>query len=355
MRPDYGQVHEYCAIRGAPFARWLARNVAPLRPENITLVALPEGVVIEHKTPGGSRRENFCSPFQIVMVLLNRFTHCTKSAAWRACNQSLLTKNSTARPRSTALDILSLFWGDPTPYVERAHAAGVKVFHQVGSVAEAQRAAAAGVDVIVAQGVKAGGHVAGEVSTLALVPRVVDAVAPRPVVAAGGIADARGVVAVLALGAQAAVLGTRFLASSESRAHPHYKQKVLEASEQDTVRTTLFGYGWPDAPHRTLRTAFVRQWLGQEARGQESRPDEPVVGQTVIGGQPMPVLRFMGFPPNSDASGDIESMDLLAGQAVGLVREVKPAGQIVRELVEEARQIISQRLTDLVATRTDRS
>jgi NAD(P)H-dependent flavin oxidoreductase YrpB (nitropropane dioxygenase family) len=253
------------------------------------------------------------------------------------------------------IPILSLFWGDPTPYVERAHAAGVKVFHQVGSVAEAQRAAAAGVDVIVAQGVEAGGHVAGEVSTLALVPRVVDAVAPRPVVAAGGIADARGVVAVLALGAQAAVLGTRFLASSESRAHPHYKQKVLEASEQDTVRTTLFGYGWPDAPHRTLRTAFVRQWLGQEARGQESRPDEPVVGQTVIGGQPMPVLRFMGFPPNSDASGDIESMDLLAGQAVGLVREVKPAGQIVRELVEEARQIISQRLTDLVATRTDRS
>lgn len=251
--------------------------------------------------------------------------------------------------------ILSLFWGDPTPYVERAHAAGAKVFHQVGSVADAQRAAAAGVDVIIAQGVEAGGHVAGEVSTLALVPRVVDAVAPRPVAAAGGIADARGVVAVLALGAQAAVLGTRFLASAESRAHPHYKKKVLEASEEDTVRTTLFGYGWPDAPHRTLRTAFVRQWLGQEARGQESRPDEPKVGQTIIGGRPMPVLRFMGFPPNCDASGDIDSMDLLAGQGVGLVRAVKPAGQIVHELVEEARQIISQRLASVVATRTDQS
>ncbi|HKB36582.1 MAG TPA: nitronate monooxygenase, partial [Gemmataceae bacterium] len=220
----------------------------------------------------------------------------------------------------------------------------------VGSVADARRADAAGVDVIIAQGVEAGGHVTGEVSTLALVPRVVDAVAPRPVAAAGGIADARGVVAALALGAQAAVLGTRFLASTESRAHPHYKQKVLEASEQDTVRTTLFGHGWPDAPHRTLRTAFVRQWLGQEARGQESRPDEPVVGQTVIGGQPIPVLRFMGFPPNGDASGDIESMDLLAGQGVGLVRAVKPAGQIVHELVEVAKQIIAQRLLGLVAT-----
>src|SRR5499425_44752 len=235
--------------------------------------------------------------------------------------------------------VLSLFWGDPTPYVGRAHAVGVKVFHQVGSVPDARRAAAAGVDVIIAQGVEAGGHVAGEVSTLALVPQVVDSVSPRPVAAAGGIADGRGLVAVLALGAQAAVLGTRFLASSEARAHPHYKQRVLEASEGDTVRTILFGHGWPNAPHRTLRTAFVRQWLGQEGRGQESRPDEPIVGQTIIGGQSIPVLRFMGFPPNANASGDIDSMDLLAGQSVGLVREVVPAGQIVRELVEEARQI----------------
>jgi NAD(P)H-dependent flavin oxidoreductase YrpB (nitropropane dioxygenase family) len=191
--------------------------------------------------------------------------------------------------------------------------------------------------------------VAGEVSTLALVPRVVDAVAPRPVAAAGGIGDARGVVAVLALGAQAAVLGTRFLASAESRAHPRYKQKLLEAGEGDTVRTTLFGHGWPNAPHRTLRTAFVEQWLGQEARGQESRPDEPAVGRTVVGGQPMAVLRFMGLPPNCDANGDIESMDLLAGQGVGLVREIKPAGEIVRELMDEARQIVSQRLAGLAA------
>jgi len=151
--------------------------------------------------------------------------------------------------------VLSLFWGDPTPYVGHAHAAGVKVFHQVGSVADARRAAAAGVDVIIAQGVEAGGHVAGEVSTLALVPRVVDAVAPRPVVAAGGIADARGVVAVLALGAQAAMLGTRFLASAESRAHPHYKQRLLEADEggydpNHSVRPRLAKRRAPDAADR---------------------------------------------------------------------------------------------------------
>jgi NAD(P)H-dependent flavin oxidoreductase YrpB (nitropropane dioxygenase family) len=246
--------------------------------------------------------------------------------------------------------VLSLFWGDPAPYVDRAHAAGTKVLHQVGSVADAQRAAAAGVDVIVAQGAEAGGHLAEEVSTLALVPRVVDAVAPRPVAAAGGIGDARGVVAVLALGAQAAVLGTRFLASTESRAHPRYKEKLLAVNEGDTVRTTLFGHGWPNAPHRTLRMAFVRQWLGREARGQEWHPDEPAVGQTVVGGQAMPVARFLSLPPNCDAGGDIDSMSLLAGQGVGLVREVKPAGQIVHELVEEARQIIAQGLVGLVAT-----
>lgn len=185
-----------------------------------------------------------------------------------------------------------------------------------------------------------GGHIAGEVSTLALVPRVVDAVAPHIVAAAGGIADGRGVVAALALGAQAAVLGTRFLASTESRAHPDYKKKLLAVNENDTVRTTLFGFGWPNASHRTLRTPFVEQWLGREARGQESRADEPVIGHTVIAWQHMPLRRFMGFPPNIDATGDIESMDLLAGQGVGLVREIKPVAEIVRELVDEVRVII---------------
>jgi enoyl-[acyl-carrier protein] reductase II len=176
----------------------------------------------------------------------------------------------------------------------------------------------------------------------------VDAVAPLPVAAAGGIGDARGVVAVLALGAQAAVLGTRFLASTESRAHHHYKEWLLAADEGATVRTILFGHGWPNAPHRTLRTPFVKQWLGQEARGQESRPDEPVVGQTVIGGQPVPVLRFVSLPPNCEAGGDFDAMSLLAGQGVGLVRELRPAGQIVHELVKGARQIISQHMVRLV-------
>jgi NAD(P)H-dependent flavin oxidoreductase YrpB (nitropropane dioxygenase family) len=246
--------------------------------------------------------------------------------------------------------VFSFFWGDPSPFVEPAHAAGGKVMVQVGSVKAAQRAIQSGVDIVIAQGVEAGGHIEGEVSTLVLVPRVVDAVALTPVVAAGGIADARGVVAALALGTEAVVLGTRFLATPEARAHPVYKQKLLEATETDTARTILFGHGWSYAPHRALRTAFVSQWLGQEERGQESRPDEPVIGHTTIAGQAMPLLRFMGFPPNLDARGDIESMGLMAGQSVGLVNEIKPAAQVVRELVEGAQQLIHQRLLGLSAS-----
>ena len=238
------------------------------------------------------------------------------------------------------IPLLSLFWGDPAPYVEAAHARGVKVIHQAGSVAEAKAAADAGVDVIIAQGVEAGGHIRGETSTLALVPRVVDAVGPTPVVAAGGIADARGLVAALALGAQGAVFGTRFLATKEARPHPLYQRKVLEATEEDTVRTTLFGYSWPNAPHRTLRTAFVEEWLGEEQRGNEARPDEPIVGTTRIGGKRVAMRRFMGATPSRDTKGEIESMALYAGQGVGLVREVQPAAEVVGELVKGARWIL---------------
>jgi NAD(P)H-dependent flavin oxidoreductase YrpB (nitropropane dioxygenase family) len=238
--------------------------------------------------------------------------------------------------------LLSFFWGDPSPWVEPAHAAGIKVMHQVGSVAAAERAAKAGVDVIVAQGVEAGGHVAGQVTTMVLVPRVVDAVVPTPVVAAGGIADARGLVAALALGADAAMLGTRFLATPEARAHPRYKEKVLAASEEDTVHTLLFGGGWPDAPHRALRTAFVEEWRGREARGQEQRPDEPVLGETRFAGHQVPIVRFAALPPTIDTTGDVESMSLLAGQSVGLVHELKPAAAIVEELARGARRLLER-------------
>lgn len=238
--------------------------------------------------------------------------------------------------------LLSFFWGDPAPYVEKAHRAGIRVCHQVGSVSAAKRAQSAGVDLIIAQGVEAGGHIAGTVSTMVLVPRVVDTVQPTPVLAAGGIADGRGLAAVLALGAEGVVLGTRLLAASECNAHEIYKQKVLAASEEDTVRTTLFGNGWPNAPHRALRTRFVEQWLTDEKRGSELRSDEPVIGQITLGGMRVPLARFATIPPSRDAEGDIESMALLAGQSAGLVREIKPAADIIHDMVRQAAQILSR-------------
>ena len=248
--------------------------------------------------------------------------------------------------------LLSLFWGDPSPYVPRAHELGIKVCIQVGSVAAAEHAAAAGVNFVIAQGTEAGGHTHGEISTMALVPRVVDAVAPVPVAAAGGIANGRGLVAALALGADGAVLGTRFLATPEANAHPRYKQLIIEAGGEDTVRTTLFGGGWPDAPHRVLRTTFVDQWLGDEARGNENRADEPVMAQAPVGGEMFAIRRFMVFPPTPETTGEIDSLALYAGQSAGLVQRMEGAGDIVRALVGEAAQIIQTRLSTLVVEST---
>jgi enoyl-[acyl-carrier protein] reductase II len=235
---------------------------------------------------------------------------------------------------------LSFFWGDPSEFVPAAHAAGIAVLHQVGSVDAAVRAQEAGTDVIIAQGVEAGGHVAGQVSTMVLLPRIVDAVAPTLVLAAGGIADARGLAAALCLGADGVVMGTRFLATPEANAHPVYKAKLVAASEEDTVRTILFGHGWPHAPHRTLRTPFVNQWLDRESETQDSRPDEPIIGRTVIAGAEISIQRFVSMPPNVRATGDIESMALLAGQSVGLVDEIRPAADILRETVNGAERLI---------------
>jgi len=240
--------------------------------------------------------------------------------------------------------VLSFFWGDCSQYVERAHRVGTKVCDQVGSVSAARQAQRAGVDFIIAQGVEAGGHVAGTVGTIVLVPRVADSVAPTPVVAAGGIADGRGLAAALALGAEGVVLGTRLLAATECNAHPVYVEKILAASEEDTVRTTLFGHEWPNAPHRTLRTTFVEQWLSNEKRGSEQRADEPIIGEVTLGGNRVPLRRFGGIPPASDAVGDVESMDFLAGQAVGLVQEIKPAGEIIREVAAQAEHTLTTRL-----------
>ena len=235
--------------------------------------------------------------------------------------------------------LISLFWGDPTPYVHRFHGSGAKLMMSVGSVDEAKRAADAGVDVIVAQGWEAGGHVRGNVANLPLIPRVVDEVAPIPVIAAGGIADGRGLAAVLALGAQAAWIGTRFLAAEEAVTHPHYQSRVFAAEAADTFYSTFFDVGWPDAPHRALRNSTVEAW---EKAGRPSPGSRPGEGEVIVAsGEDDQVVRYEAVAARKDYQGDVEAMPLWAGQGVGLVRRRQPAAEIVAEIVAEAETVIA--------------
>lgn len=262
----------------------------------------------------------------------------TRALTRRPVGVNLVLDTDQTERLTVALDegtrVISFFWGDPAPYVEACHRRGALVLHTVASAAEAMRSVAAGVDVIVAQGWEAGGHVWGQVSTLALVPRVVDAVSPVPVIAAGGIADGRGLAAVLALGAQAAWIGTAFLAAEESEAHPRYRELLVGADETSTVHTELFDLGWPKAPHRALRNATVETW---EAAGRPEPGRRPGEGE-MMGhrGDGTAILRYDFDSPRFDMTGALDDMCLYAGQGVGLVTRVEPARAIMARLLAQA-------------------
>ena len=234
------------------------------------------------------------------------------------------------------LRIVSLTWGDPAPYVGQVHEADGLVLHTVASAQEARRSVAAGVDVIVAQGWEAGGHVLGGIATLPLVPTVVDAVAPVPVIAAGGIGDARGVAAVLALGAQAAWLGTRFLLAEEAPVHEEYRRRLIAAAETDAQwYADLFGVGWPDTPHRALRNSTAQAW---EAAGRPAPGLRPGEGEEIARyGQDGPMVRYSSALALAGTTGDIEALSLWAGQSVALAKRTQPAADIVAELVSGLR------------------
>jgi NAD(P)H-dependent flavin oxidoreductase YrpB (nitropropane dioxygenase family) len=227
--------------------------------------------------------------------------------------------------------VVEFFYGDPVAgLVDRVHQGGALVSWQVGSVAEARVAVDAGCDLVVAQGSEAGGHVRGRVALLPLLDSVLEAV-EVPVVAAGGIGTARGVAAVLAAGAAGARVGTRFVAATESDAHPDYDRALLAADGGDTTLTETFGVAWPHAPHRVLHSCVdAAAALGDDVVGQTTTAD----------GEVTPVHRFVPSPPTRGTTGFIGAMALYAGQGVGLVCSVAPAGDIVRELVEGAAALL---------------
>jgi NAD(P)H-dependent flavin oxidoreductase YrpB (nitropropane dioxygenase family) len=212
---------------------------------------------------------------------------------------------------SASVPYVELFWGDPdAAIVGTAAGGGAHVGWQVGSVDEARAAADAGCAVVVAQGVEAGGHVRGTTPVLALVEGVRAAV-DVVVVAAGGVATRPGAAAAIAAGADAVRVGTRFLTAHESPAHPRYVEALLAASADDTVVTTTFDLGWPDAPHRVLRSAVV----AAEARAPGGRSPQW---------------------PDASFEGDVDATALYAGISVGGVTRREPAAAIVADLAAAA-------------------
>jgi nitronate monooxygenase len=228
-----------------------------------------------------------------------------------------------------------LSFGDARPFAAAIKDAGVALISQVQTVAQAVEALDIGTDIVVAQGTEAGGHGATR-STLALVPAVVDAVRERSgevvVVAAGGIADGRGLAAVLMLGAQGALLGTRFLASDEALTSAAAKARLVAARGDDTIRTRVFdivrSLDWPALyTGRALQNEFSRHWHGREAELEKSLPAE--------------APRYA----RAAEANDLDTSVVFAGECIDLIRDVKPAAAIVASLVHEAETALGSNLS----------
>lgn len=219
-------------------------------------------------------------------------------------------------------DAFMLSFGDPRPYAQAIKSGGCKLICQVQDLPAARLAVDAGADVIVAQGTEAGGHASGR-ATLPLVPAIVDAVAPTPVVAAGGIADGRGLAAALMLGAQGALMGTRFYASTEALGQERAKQRIVAAHGSETARTRVFdivrGYAWPQ-PYtgRALRNRFMERWDGHEDDLKRSLEREQLAYQSAT------------------RNGDYDTALVWASEAVDLIKSVESATTLIARIGAEA-------------------
>jgi nitronate monooxygenase len=219
---------------------------------------------------------------------------------------------------SQSARVVEFFWIEPRrDAVELVHAGGALASWQCGSLDEARAAVDAGCDYVTLQGIEAGGHVRGETPVRELVSDGAREL-PVPIVAAGGIGTAEDVAELLALGAAAVRVGTRFVAAQETRAHPEYVSALIAATSEDTELTELFSVGWPNAPHRVLRSCM--------------RAAEQFEGDVTGRRGTMEIARFASVPPNADTEGEIAAMALYAGLGVGAVTRVESAGEIVHAL-----------------------
>lgn len=243
------------------------------------------------------------------------------------------TLNSTPDPESVALALearptaMCFALGDPAEFVEMVHDAGILVMHQVTTVTQATEALSRGVDILIAQGSEAGGF-GGSVSALPLVPQVIDVAGATPVLAAGGVADGRGLAAMLLLGAQGVNIGTRFLASEESPISHAWKQLIVDAASEDTIKFDVWTSVFPTAPGgyeispRTIRTPFVDRW--------NHRPDQAADNAVAIRDEILAAI----------TQGTMADVMPWAGETVGLISDIRPAAEMIREITADAEALL---------------
>src|SRR5438067_10473106 len=271
-------------------------------------------------------REKTRAPFGLNLLLA--FVEDNEIRAALETKPSVL---STAWPRDDQ-DLKAIF--------AAAHERGVKVLHMVAAVGDAVRAAEAGADAVIAQGTDGGGHI-GLIGTTVIVRQVVRAVSSVPILAAGGISDGSGLAAMLALGADGVLMGTRFLATTEAPIHPAFKHRITGSDGTDTMVTDIgdimMGGDWPGALARVARNRVVERWLGRVNELRRHR--EEAVASMLEGRK----------------RGDVEEAILYYGQSSALIDEVAPAARVVAEMVSEAETILRQVLPGLVVDATSSS
>lgn len=234
---------------------------------------------------------------------------------------------------------ISFSWGEPEPFLPRVRAAGARIGIQVTTVEQARRAVGFGADFLLCQGIEAGGHVESQIPLSELLNRLRQADIEAPLIASGGIADGTGIAMALRAGADGAMLGTRFVATRESRAHPDYKRLLCEATDHATALTFCFQDGWPDAAQRVLRNETLDRWEAAGCPCPGERPGEgDTLGYTSSG---EPIFRYEDTAPRQGFTGTIDAMCLYAGTGCSLIYDVPSASDLVHRLWRETQSALT--------------
>jgi nitronate monooxygenase len=328
------------------FSTRLTRNYGlefPFVSAGMGFIALPELVAAVSNAGGLGLLGVGPAPPPVMGEMIREIRKLTS----RPFGVDLIHENTSFGPATTdahidaciaeGVKLVVFFWNlPPASWVKRLRESGAHIWYQGSSIAKAKAAADMGAAAIIAQGSEAGGHNKAELGLFALLPAMRDALPDLPMIAAGGIADGRGAAAALALGADGICVGTRLLASKEANIHREYQARVLRAESEDVVRTCIFGPEWPDQPMLVLRNRVVSEWTGRDHKTPAQPSPPAAIGQTDLFGHPYPMPKFSAALPTPETTGDFEEMCLAAGRGVGLVRQVKPAAEIVREMMADA-------------------